>query len=445
MRTKVVAILFWVTAFSALATFTYFNNFSALIEGMRSPPLAGLWLTVLIALLLSAPFILVAVVIWPIRALIVVSSAHAAIFFSLLTITSITFRPDKSLGGSLALLILTVLWLVLAVEFVMIFVALGRSREVELRAAFLPTFAGFAMPLIGGWALGVSDLVGNVADKGDRSRRTHGRLQPLLRGGRTASRSTAGEILWPGSMLAANRGGYSTNFHALMVIGSERERTYANWSYRLGGFVPVSDEARANIHLDREVEMRTFRPLLVETLRLSAFISDMTIISTITRDIEPAVLALNNKHAEELSWLEPERLSDLVSQAFYARRIGKLEAFLLAFDQDADYDSPNFLWFRARYPRFVYVDRIAVAASARGRGHARRLYEDLFDIAASQRPRHRRLRSELGPAEPGLRRVPCRARLLRGRSSDHPRWQEVGALLCPFARSGETLDSQSRT
>lgn len=107
-------------------------------------------------------------------------------------------------------------------------------------------------------------------------------------------------------------------------------------------------------------------------------------IHPITPDIEGAVLALNNEHAEELSWLEPDRLSELVKRAFYARRIGMLEAFLLAFDQDADYDSPNFLWFKARYPGFVYVDRIAVSAAARGRGHARRLYEDLFASAAAK-------------------------------------------------------------
>ncbi|MGH6707822.1 MAG: GNAT family N-acetyltransferase [Bradyrhizobium sp.] len=93
------------------------------------------------------------------------------------------------------------------------------------------------------------------------------------------------------------------------------------------------------------------------------------------------LLALNNEHARELSWLEPARLQHLVAQAFVARRIGNLDAFLLAFDQGAEYDSPNFLWFRARYPRFVYVDRIVVAATARGRGCARRLYDDLFDAA----------------------------------------------------------------
>lgn len=95
------------------------------------------------------------------------------------------------------------------------------------------------------------------------------------------------------------------------------------------------------------------------------------------------LLALNNEHARELSWLEPERLQHLVEQAFLARRIGNLDAFLLAFDQGARYDSPNFLWFRARYPRFVYVDRIVVASSARGRGLARRLYDDLFAHAVA--------------------------------------------------------------
>ena len=97
--------------------------------------------------------------------------------------------------------------------------------------------------------------------------------------------------------------------------------------------------------------------------------------------LSKALLALNNAHAVELSWLEPDRLRHLVAEAFLAKRIGDAEALLLAFDQAADYDSPNFLWFRSHYPRFVYVDRIVVASHARGRGHARRLYLDLFEHA----------------------------------------------------------------
>ena len=104
-------------------------------------------------------------------------------------------------------------------------------------------------------------------------------------------------------------------------------------------------------------------------------------ISRVSAEDEAAILALNNEHAAELSWLEPERLSFLLREAFYARRIGDLEAFIMTFDQDANSDSPNFVWFRERYPRFVYVDRVVVAAQARGRGHARRLYQDLFEHA----------------------------------------------------------------
>ena len=97
--------------------------------------------------------------------------------------------------------------------------------------------------------------------------------------------------------------------------------------------------------------------------------------------IAPAILALNNAHATELSWLDDDRLAMLLKQAFYARRIGEVEAFLLAFDESAIYDSPNYLWFRRRYRRFVYVDRVVVAPAARGRGYARLLYADLFDRA----------------------------------------------------------------
>jgi predicted GNAT superfamily acetyltransferase len=115
----------------------------------------------------------------------------------------------------------------------------------------------------------------------------------------------------------------------------------------------------------------------------------------------PRLLALNNAHAAELSWLEPERFAQLIDRAFLVRAIADSEAFLLAFDQDADYDSPNFLWFRARYDRFVYVDRIVVAPSARGRGHARRLYDELFEKVQSAG--HERVVCEVNtqPPNPG--------------------------------------------
>jgi uncharacterized protein len=114
-----------------------------------------------------------------------------------------------------------------------------------------------------------------------------------------------------------------------------------------------------------------------------------------------ALLELNNAHAIELSWLEPERLALLLTQAVYARAIGSIDAFLLALDETATYDSPNFHWFHARYPRFIYIDRVAVALAARRHGHARLLYDDLFRHARAAG--HDRVACEVNaePPNPG--------------------------------------------
>jgi predicted GNAT superfamily acetyltransferase len=106
-------------------------------------------------------------------------------------------------------------------------------------------------------------------------------------------------------------------------------------------------------------------------------------ILLIDRAFFPQVLALNNEHAAELSLLDEAGLERLVGQAFRASRIGTLDAFLIALDQDAAYGSPNFQWFKARMKRFVYVDRVCVSGHARGRGLARLLYLDLFEKAAA--------------------------------------------------------------
>src|SRR5262249_58217955 len=53
--------------------------------------------------------------------------------------------------------------------------------------------------------------------------------------------------------------------------------------------------------------------------------------------------------AAELSWLTAAQLTALLDKAFYARQISDGDAFLLAFDQKAIYESPNYLWFRERY------------------------------------------------------------------------------------------------
>lgn len=62
---------------------------------------------------------------------------------------------------------------------------------------------------------------------------------------------------------------------------------------------------------------------------------------------------------------------------------GRIEAFLLAFREGADYDGTNYRWFAQRYARFLYVDRIVVAASGQARGAGRRLYQEVFEQASA--------------------------------------------------------------
>ena len=91
-----------------------------------------------------------------------------------------------------------------------------------------------------------------------------------------------------------------------------------------------------------------------------------------------SLLGLNNENAAQLSHLTLADFGGLIDEAFCAAAIGEADALLLAFDQAASYDSPNFLWFRERYDRFVYVDRVVTALAARGKGYARALYCELF-------------------------------------------------------------------
>ena len=93
------------------------------------------------------------------------------------------------------------------------------------------------------------------------------------------------------------------------------------------------------------------------------------------------LLELNNRHAVELSALDAEGFKSLISQAFVAWSVAGGRALLIALDQGAHYDSPNFQWFRQRFERFVYVDRVVVGSQAQGLGIARHFYEGLFELA----------------------------------------------------------------
>jgi uncharacterized protein len=111
-------------------------------------------------------------------------------------------------------------------------------------------------------------------------------------------------------------------------------------------------------------------------------------------------LALNNTHAVETSMLDLQTLEQMIADAFFSIA-DDAHGLLITFDQDAPYDGVNFQWFKSRYDRFVYVDRIIVAAHTRGKGLARHYYSRLFSKAGAAG--HKRITCEinLDPPNPG--------------------------------------------
>jgi predicted GNAT superfamily acetyltransferase len=98
-----------------------------------------------------------------------------------------------------------------------------------------------------------------------------------------------------------------------------------------------------------------------------------------------AVVELNLRSVHYLSSLSLKRLAQLHARAAYARVMeadGRIVAFVLAFRENAGYDSPNYLWFSDRYNAFLYIDRVVVRENHRRKGIAGIFYQDLFSYAA---------------------------------------------------------------
>jgi hypothetical protein len=97
------------------------------------------------------------------------------------------------------------------------------------------------------------------------------------------------------------------------------------------------------------------------------------------------ILALNEAAIPAVNRIGHETLAVLHEQAellVVARASDAVAGFLLALNETATYDSINYQYFRTRYDRFAYVDRIVVGAPYRRLGLGAGLYAALFDATA---------------------------------------------------------------
>lgn len=107
---------------------------------------------------------------------------------------------------------------------------------------------------------------------------------------------------------------------------------------------------------------------------------DTLIITQAGETDYPEILMLNERAVPSVNLISAATLRQLHGQAVYlavARTADELAGFLLVLPHNANYQSPNFQYFRQRYPAFAYVDRVVVAEGWRSRGVGAALYEDL--------------------------------------------------------------------
>ena len=120
-----------------------------------------------------------------------------------------------------------------------------------------------------------------------------------------------------------------------------------------------------------------------------------------------SIVELNELEVQQTSPMDRERLVELAQMSSYhkvAVADGRIAAFLLAMREGASYQNDNYLWFAARFARFVYVDRVVVHPDFAGLKIGSRLYEDLFDYARLQGIRAVTCEYNVQPPNPASRR-----------------------------------------
>ena len=104
----------------------------------------------------------------------------------------------------------------------------------------------------------------------------------------------------------------------------------------------------------------------------------------IIRDLKPNDLGLayliNQENVPAVGQESEKSFTSLYEQCVLALVLeldGEIKGFCMVLSPQSDYQSPNYLYFKARYTEFIYLDRIALSSSAQGLGFGPLLYEEV--------------------------------------------------------------------
>lgn len=131
---------------------------------------------------------------------------------------------------------------------------------------------------------------------------------------------------------------------------------------------------------------------------------DLRLVPLTVQDA-PRIAPLNDAAHPAVPVTSSDDLAALVGLAALALGIeserGELVGFVFAVAPGAPYDSENFGFFEQRGVDSLYVDRIVIAESQRGRGLGPVLYERVFALAREQGRAEVTCEVNLDPPNPG--------------------------------------------
>jgi len=104
------------------------------------------------------------------------------------------------------------------------------------------------------------------------------------------------------------------------------------------------------------------------------------IIQRAQLNVLPKVVELNNRESKWVGKKDIAFFQKYMDIPFFniVEDNSEIVGFLMVMDQNTDYDSINFLWFKERYDKFYYIDRVIVDESKRGKGIGSLLYRELI-------------------------------------------------------------------
>jgi predicted GNAT superfamily acetyltransferase len=107
-----------------------------------------------------------------------------------------------------------------------------------------------------------------------------------------------------------------------------------------------------------------------------AQLEDLDWIVQLNQDNTPQVGELTRAQYDDL---EKQCIAVWIAETDQGERLG----FVMLLAAGRDYESPNYQWFENHIENYIYVDRIAVTQTARGKGVGLALYAEALDLAES--------------------------------------------------------------